>query len=88
MLSVTLYSRAGCKLCKEAEEELMVLQKVIPLYLTVIDIDIEPLFHNTYAMVIPVVEVGGFKLKAPFTQQDLKRTLMAAEDQVGTIGNE
>jgi uncharacterized membrane protein len=81
MLSVTLYSRDGCKLCKEAEEELMVLQEVIPLNLTVIDIDTEPLFHNTYAMDIPVVEVGGFKLKAPFTQQDLKRTLMAAVDQ-------
>jgi uncharacterized membrane protein len=59
----------------------MVLQEAIPHNLTVIDIDTEPLFHNTYAMDIPVVEAGGFKLKAPFTQQDLKRTLMAAVDQ-------
>jgi uncharacterized membrane protein len=81
MISVTLYSRAECKLCEEAEEDLNALQEVIPHKLTVIDIDSEQSFKDAYAMEIPVVEVGPFKLKTPFTRQDLQMTLGAAVDR-------
>ncbi len=90
MISVTLYSRAECELCEQVKSQLMALQDVIPHRLTVIDIDSELSLHNAYSMDIPVVEVGSFKLKAPFTQQDLKRILMAAvdkHDQVEKINN-
>jgi uncharacterized membrane protein len=81
MISVTLYSRADCKLCEEAEADLIALQKTIPHKLTVIDIDSEPSFRDTYALEIPVVEAGPFKLKAPFTNQELQMTLGAASDR-------
>ena len=81
MISVTLYSRADCKLCEEAESDLNALQKVIPHKLTVIDIDSEDSFRDAYALEIPVVEVGPFKLKAPFSRQDLQMTLGAAADR-------
>jgi uncharacterized membrane protein len=81
MIAVTLYSRAGCKLCEEAEEDLKALQEVIPHKLTVIDIDSEPSFRDAYALDIPVLEVGPFKLKAPFTRQDIQMTLGAAADR-------
>ncbi len=81
MISVTLYSRAGCKLCEEAEADLKSLQDIIPHKLTVIDIDSEPSFRDAFALEIPVVEVGPFKLKAPFTRQDLQMTLGAAVDR-------
>ncbi len=81
MISVTLYSRVNCKLCEEAETDLEALQEVIPHKLTVIDIDSEPSFRDAYAMEIPVVEVGPFKLKAPFTKQELQMTLGAAADR-------
>jgi uncharacterized membrane protein len=87
MISVTLYSRAKCELCEKAKSQLMALQDLIPHRLTVIDIDSEPSIHNSYAMDIPVVEVGSFKLKAPFTQQDIKRTLMAAVEQHDQLVN-
>ena len=81
MISVTLYSRASCKLCKEAEVTLNALQDIIPHKLTIIDIDSEPFLRDAYALEIPVVEVGPFKLKAPFTRQDLQMTLGAAADR-------
>ena len=81
MVSVTLYTRANCKLCEEAEEDLNALQEIIPHKLTVIDIDSESSFRDAYALEIPVVEVGPFKLKAPFTRQQLQMTLGAAVDR-------
>jgi uncharacterized membrane protein len=81
MISVTLYSRIGCKLCEVAEADLKALQVEIPYKLTVIDIDSEPSFRDAYAMEIPVVEVGPFKLIAPFSRQDLQMTLGAAADR-------
>jgi uncharacterized membrane protein len=81
MISVTLYTRVGCKLCEEAEADLSALQKEIPHKLNVVNIDSEPAFQDAYAKEIPVVESGPFKLSAPFTYQKLKALLHAAVDQ-------
>jgi len=81
MISVTLYTRSGCKLCETAEADLKALQAIIPHKLTVIDIDTESSFRDAYALEIPVVEAGPFKLKAPFSLQDLQMTLGAASDR-------
>jgi uncharacterized membrane protein len=81
MISVTLYVRSDCKLCEQAEADLKALQDFMPHQLTVIDIESDPSFHDAFALDIPVVEVGPFKLKAPFSQQDLKMTLGAAADR-------
>ena len=81
MITVTLYTRAGCELCKQAEEDLKALQEVIPHQLAILDIDSDPSLRDTFALEIPVVEAGPFRLKAPFTRQDLKMTLAAAADR-------
>ena len=81
MINVTLYIRSDCKLCEEAEADLKALQQDVPHKLTVIDIDSDPSFQSAFALDIPVVEAGPFKLKAPFTRQQLKMTLGAAIDR-------
>jgi len=81
MITVTLYTRAGCKLCEEAEADLKALQEIVPHKLAVIDIDSDTSLRNSYALEIPVVEAGPFKLKAPFTRQQLQMTLGAAADR-------
>jgi uncharacterized membrane protein len=75
MISVILYIRSGCKLCDEAEADLKALQDVVPHQLTMIDIDSDTSLLDSYAIEIPVVEVGSLKLKAPFTRQDLQMFL-------------
>jgi uncharacterized membrane protein len=81
MITVTLYTRAGCELCKQAEEDLKALEEVIPHQLAILDIDSDPSLRDTLALEIPVVEAGPFRLKAPFTRQELKMTLGAAADR-------
>jgi uncharacterized membrane protein len=81
MITVTLYTRAGCELCKQAEEDLKSLQEEIPHKLAILDIDSDPALRDSFALEIPVVEAGPFRLKAPFTKQELKMTLGAAADR-------
>jgi uncharacterized membrane protein len=81
MISVILYRRADCRLCEEAEANLRALHDVIPHQLTVVDIDSESSLRDTYALEIPVVEVGSIHLKAPFTRQELHAALDSAAEQ-------
>jgi len=87
MITVTLYTRAGCELCKQVEEDLKSLQEVIPHQLAVLDIDSDPYLRNNFALEIPVVEAGPFRLKAPFTLQELQMTLGAATDRRSQLEN-
>jgi uncharacterized membrane protein len=81
MIEVTLYSRSDCSLCEEAKADLVALQAQTPHKLNVIDIDGNPELTARYALEVPVVEVGPYRLKAPFTRQQLGMTLGAAEDR-------
>ena len=81
MITVTLYTRADCELCKEAEDNLKALQDVIPHKLAVIDIDSDPAIRDAYAKQIPVVEAGPYRLNAPFSKQQLQVTIGAAADR-------
>jgi uncharacterized membrane protein len=60
---------------------------VIPHQLAVIDIDSDPSLRDTFALEIPVVEAGPFRLKAPFTRQELRMTLGAAADRRSQLEN-
>lgn len=80
MLTVTLFSRANCHLCEQARSDLQSLQTEVPHTLLEIDIDSDPAIQKKYLDKIPVVEVGVYSLKAPFTRADLRMTLGAARD--------
>lgn len=80
MLTVTLFSRTDCHLCEQAKTDLQSLQSEIPHTLFEIDIDSDPAIQKKYFDQIPVVEVGVYSLKAPFTRADLMMTLGAARD--------
>jgi uncharacterized membrane protein len=81
MIDVTLYSRADCHLCDQARADLEALQAAIPHRLAVVDVDSNHELKNTYGLEVPVVEVGPYRLKAPFSQQELRMTLGAANDR-------
>jgi uncharacterized membrane protein len=81
MVNVTLYTRAGCHLCDQAEADLKSLQEALPHKLVLIDIDSDPALQSAYALDVPVVEVGPYRLKSPFTRQELQTTIAAATDR-------
>jgi uncharacterized membrane protein len=81
MISVTLYSRQDCHLCEQARADLESLRQDFPHRLAVVDVDSDPKLQREYGLEIPVVEVGPFKLKAPFSANELRVTLAAAQDR-------
>jgi uncharacterized membrane protein len=70
-----------CHLCDQAKEHLDSLQSMYPHQLKVVDVDSSTELLKDYGLNIPVVEVGPYSLKAPFTRQDLQMTLGAASDR-------
>jgi len=90
MIKVTLYSRTDCHLCERAYSDLQSLQGEIPHQLVVIDVDSDETLRRAYGFEVPVVQVGPYTLKAPFSRQELQITLAAAQDreqQLGTLGD-
>ncbi|MCJ7735265.1 MAG: DUF2085 domain-containing protein [Anaerolineales bacterium] len=80
MLTVTLYTRQDCHLCRKAEEDLNDLQEKFPHRLVQIDIEKEGL--PEFVEQIPVMEVGPYQIKAPFDKQTIQMTLGAARDRL------
>ena len=85
MLTVTLYMRKECHLCEQAKADLETLQEQYPHRLVEVDIDSDPALQRSYLLEIPVVEVGPYRVKAPFDRQKLMVTLGAASDRRGQL---
>ncbi len=80
MITVTLYNRKDCPACDQAKQDLESLQTVIPHKLVVVEADRDPDLLQTYGQ-LPVVEIGPYRLRTPFTRQDLQAALGAAQDR-------
>lgn len=80
LINVTLFTRPDCHLCQQAKEDLATLQSQIPHKLVELNIESDPLLHKKYLADIPVVEIGAYILKSPFTRADLMMTLGAVRD--------
>lgn len=73
---VTLYSKAACGLCDEAEEVLRELQREIPFRLEIVDIESEKTLFDRYWLRIPVVAVEGEDVaEAPLDADRLRAAL-------------
>lgn len=81
MLNVTLYTRKGCKLCDEVREDLASLQSRYPHRLVEVDIESDSALMQNFALEIPVLDAGPYRLKAPMNRQKLEMTLGAAMDR-------
>jgi glutaredoxin len=67
-LEVTLYTRRNCSLCEKAK--LAIRESGIPVALTEIDIDGDPLLHDLYTDHVPVVFVNGKEAFRYFVQPE------------------
>lgn len=80
MITVTLFTRPDCHLCEQAKADLAAIQSQLPHQLLEVDIDGDPALQKRFLTEIPVIEVGPYRLKAPFTRAELLMTLGAARD--------
>jgi uncharacterized membrane protein len=81
MISVRIYTRKDCHLCEEAKDLLHNMQELVPHHLEEVDIDGNRNYRDAYGQDIPVVEIGPYTIKPPFSNEDLLLTLRAAEDR-------
>jgi uncharacterized membrane protein len=81
MITITLYYRKGSAECDQARLDLQSLQETAPHQLVEVDVDMDPALRDAYGASIPVLDVGPYRLRAPFTRQDLQVALSAARDR-------
>ena len=81
MIKVTFYTRSDCRLCEEALQHLDSLKEEYPHEVVLIDVDDSPELARIFGEAVPVIEIGPYRLSAPFTRQDLMITMGAAIDR-------
>jgi hypothetical protein len=75
-LAVTLYRKAGCGLCDEAEAILARIGRRLPLTVNCVDIDSDAALQAQYFLEIPVIAVAGVEVaRAPITERTLEARL-------------
>jgi glutaredoxin len=76
MLTLTLYTRPDCHLCKEMKEVVAEVAKDFPHTLTEIDISGNPEWESRFGLEIPVLFVNGRKaFKYRVTTKGLRNRL-------------
>lgn len=81
MITVTIYQKSNCQECLQAVAELKSLEEIIPHHTVVINLEEHPELQSAVGPNLPVVEVGPYRLKSPFSKSDLQATLGAARDR-------
>ncbi len=75
-MKVTLFTKAECGLCREAEEMLRRMRKEIPFELELVDIEGDEALYSHYWDRVPVVAVDGKEVAAaPLTEERLRAAL-------------
>jgi glutaredoxin len=74
---VTLYGKADCHLCDEAEALLARVGSSLPIEVRKVDIQSSPELFARYQYRIPVIEVsGGQSLDWPTTPERVRRAIL------------
>ena len=76
--TVTLYTRAGCHLCEEAERVLRAEQAATAFELELVDVDRDPELARRYGVRVPVVAVDGVELFEYEVPVDLLRARLGS----------
>lgn len=81
MIVVTLYHSKGCDNCDKARVMLSNLQHTHPHRVVELDIAADPSLREKVAGNVPVIQVGPYVLRWPFTAEELSVSLAAAIDR-------
>ncbi len=85
MFTVILYTHTGCLPCEEVRRQLQELQTEYPHRLLEIDVTRDRSFEELKDR-LPILEIGAYRLQAPFTAETLRITLQAAQTKTLTGG--
>lgn len=86
MIVVTVFIEKNNPSCEQVIDDLRDLQADHPHQLAVVDVGENPDLRSSYAGIVPVVQVGPYRLKTVITRQDLQVALAAARDREAHLG--
>ena len=90
MIVVTLYFEPNQSSSMDAKSDLEDLKREFDFQFAQVDISTDPHLYKEYSDQVPQVQIGPYRLKSPFTIQDLRVTLGAAinrDSQLNTVGD-
>ena len=82
-MTVTLFTRPECGLCREAEETLRRLQEKIEFDLSLVNIDSDQELYNRYRDRVPVLVVDGKEVEVVPPDEGRLRALLSARAKRG-----
>ena len=85
MITVTFYYREQCPECEQALADLNALQETFPHRLVTVNVDHNRDLQEKLGVQLPVIEIGPYHLRPPFTGQDMQIMLSAARDRIGQL---
>lgn len=90
-LSLTLYSAAGCCLCKTLHDQITGLQSEFRIDLTVVQITENPELEQRFRSEIPVLFIRGrkavkYRISTPELREKLRRALFSSAETVPPSG--
>jgi uncharacterized membrane protein len=86
LITVTLYRIPECPACEQAIADLHQLQSSFPFNFLQVDIQNNPVLNEQFGGQAPIVEIGPYRLKSPFSKQDLQAALGASIDRERHLG--
>lgn len=81
MIKVQLFVRPDCPECERAAEDIRALQSDFELELEIVDVDEQPRLKKQIGGMLPVAQIGPYRLTDPITLDQLRITLSAAADR-------
>jgi hypothetical protein len=76
MISVVIYSRAGCHLCDDMKDIVRRVSESVPLSVQEVDVDSDPVLAERFGSEVPVLMIEGKKAaKYRITEDALRRVL-------------
>ncbi len=86
MITVTLYTRADCELCKQAEEDLKALQDIVPHQLAILDIDSDPALRDIFRPGNPGGRGRTLQIESPFYPAGIADDPRSGSRPQGAVG--
>jgi len=81
MINVTVYIRENCPDCDQVLADLESLQAIVPHQTVTVDVTRDQGLRERIGELLPVVEIGPYRLQTPIARQDLQVVLSAARDR-------
>lgn len=85
MIVVTIYTTKTDNGIEDLLQGLRMMEESIPNRVVMIDIESDNAFFEAYKGITPVVQIGPYQIKSPFTMQEIRVAMGATQDRAAHL---